>query len=293
MVEAMRKTEIPPELLKDVVNGFMVGADPEFAILSPPQDTPILNAGANAVQTTMPGGEIGFDHGGRVWEVRPSPSHSAYAVLLNIWRLLRSDQMNKVSQWRWKAGALGGKRQGHPFAIDPLTNAVTHAPGRPDCLGGHVHFDLDHLTPTQIKLMARITTRLEDLDVLPLEEGRARRALHVQGDEGITYGSLNDVRTPNGHVEYRAPSSWLCNPGQALAVLTTYKLAAARPDTCTWPGALTGQKREFLDWLERLSTRDADALLVSRLIEKRGFAAIQGDPLLDFKPQWRKEELWR
>lgn len=276
--------ELPPELLKQVVNPWLLGADPEFAVLKPPKDEtipnhgmyfcsgPVLDEGANV-------GNIGFDHSGRVWELRPAPSSSSYGVVTNLWKLLQSPLLKKVEPFRWKSGALGGLKT-HNDDGEPVGN------GLHDTLGGHVHYGVPSINAKTRSTLNAITETLLSLDVLARKENAKRLA---QGH----YGSYNhdSIRPCEGHVEYRCPPSWLDNPGQALAALTVYKLAAARPDSCSWTEGYK-IKEHFLDWLSQMSQIDVDAWLLTRLIEKRGFGEIQADPTSDFKPRWRKEELW-
>lgn len=263
MAETTGKAEISPELLKQVINPFTLGADPEFVVLSP-TGRQVSNADPYTVRMKVVAGEIGHDHGGRVWELRPSASQSSYGVLLNIWRLLKSDHMKTVEPFKWKSGAIGGA----------------------DSIGGHVHFGIPVLNQAQLDTLAFVTEGLESLEILPHAESVQRR------QAGAGYGDLKGVRDSQGHVEYRAPASWLGSPGQAFAVLTAYKLAATQPESVKWPKS-RHIKGEFEKWVAEMSAKDIDAFLLNSLIERRGFEYLQADPESDFKPQWRKEELWQ
>ena len=267
MAESPNKAEISPNLLKQVINPFTLGADPEFVILDKTGHQ-IYNAEPYGVRMKIVAGEIGHDHGGRVWELRPSASQSSYGVLVNIWRLLKSDHMKTVSDFKWKSGAIGGA----------------------DTIGGHVHFGIPVLNQAQLDTLAFVTEGLEALEILPQAESSARR--QTGRNLGQDYGGLKSTRDSLGHIEYRAPASWLGSPGQALAVLTAYKLAATEPLSVTWPKSKF-LKGEFEKWVAEMSTKDVDAFLLNSLIEKRGFDSLQVDPQSDFKPQWRKEELWQ
>src|SRR5579859_6747649 len=105
--------EIDSELLREVVNPWLLGADPEFAIMEPPSKL-IANSGEYAVEASLKEGGIGQDHQGRVWELRPKPSKSAYAVVTNMWKLLRAAQLDRVERFKWKSGALGAPKPGAP-----------------------------------------------------------------------------------------------------------------------------------------------------------------------------------
>lgn len=313
--------DMPSKFLKDVINPWLLGADPEFAVVTPP-DTPVLNAGAEAVNTTKPAGAIGYDHSGRVWELRPSPSPSAYVVTTNLWKLLMQNEMDKVAKFKWKSGALGGRKghsgastfeqwvasQGCIIAGQQVHNAfgpvgsvqqfqAAYAAAQAqatvyDTLGGHVHFGIGGFNPAQRAALSAVTTGLLSLDILPHKENSQRLALtaHSQPHYGHLTGG-DAVRDCNGHVEFRCAPSWLDKPGQALAALTVYKLAAARPSSVEWPDNQQ-LKSGLLSWLDQLASVDVDAWILSRYVESRGFEAIQADPSNDFKPLWRRPSLW-
>ena len=312
--------ELPTRFLKDVINPWLLGADPEFAILTPP-DQVVSNAGTNAVNTTKAAGAIGADHNGRVWELRPSPSPSAYVVTTNLWKLLRQAEMDKLESFKWKSGALGGRKNniyGSPVANTPttlqawvqfymgpnygynLTTAQTLAQQAmqqqaqiqaSDTLGGHVHFGIQGFNGAQRTALKDVTLGLLDLDILPHKENDRRLSLTAHSNP--QYGHLDSpdaVRDCQGHVEYRCAPSWLDKPGQALAALTCYKLAGARPSSVKWTKSF-GLKEGLLDWLDELSSVDVDAWLLSNYVDSRGFTSIQADPSSDFKPRWRKDQL--
>lgn len=322
---------LPSKYLKWVINPWLLGADPEWAVMTPP-DVVVPNTGSNAVNTTKPAGGIGSDHNGRVWELRPSPSTSAYVVAINIWKLLRQQELDKVEKFKWKSGALGAKK--HPPA-GPVPNSLnswvlhynhptygltgaqiqqaaqqaflqqqvtqqmlgTPQPAQPqpaqdndlDTLGGHVHFGIAGLNPAQRQALNSVTTGLLNLDILPHKENLRRLGITQNSNPKYGHPDGGDaVRDCNGHVEYRCAPSWLDRPGQALAALTTYKLAGARPSSVKWPGE-HGLKSGFVEWLEELSQVDVDAWILSRFIEGQGFEEIQADPSSDFKPRWRRD----
>jgi hypothetical protein len=285
--------EMDPTLLREVVNGWLLGADPEFAVVRPP-DTLVANAGQYATEVTDTAGGIGGDHHGRVWEVRPAPSHSAYAVTTNIWRLLKLKELDRVADFKWKGGALGARKSEETTwaTAGPITDtnhtatmnaasAVTH-----DTLGGHVHFGIGSFNAQQRDGLNKMTTALLNLDILPRKENSIR----IKTSQ---YGRFDHdaVRTCDGHVEYRCAPSWLDRPGQAFCALTAYKLAGARPSTVDWSTS-QALKASFLEWLSDFAKVDVDAFLLDRLIERRGLEFVQADPESNFRPRWRKEDLW-
>lgn len=297
-----KKVEMPDGVLEHVVNPWLLGADPEFAVVQPP-NTCVKNWGPNSVNLQAPAGGIGYDHSGRVWELRPAPSRSAYGVVTNMWRLLRRAEMAKVEQFKWKSGALGavGTTPIIPTPAVAVNAAGQLEPWEPDeddieqtgedTLGGHVHFGMQGLNPAQLSGLGKLTGTLLNLDVLPRKENLKR--IRLAKSRGQNYGDLryDVVRSCGDHIEFRAAPSWLDKPGQAFAALTAYKLAAVRPSSITWTDDFE-LKANFLEWLEDFSGVDVDAWLLSRLVDEQGFGAIQADPSADFKPRWRRDDLW-
>lgn len=329
-----KSMDLPDKLLNLVINPWILGADPEWAVIMPPNIV-VPNSGKTAVSTSKSAGAIGSDHGGRVWELRPAPSSSAYVVASNLCKLLNQPELNKVETFKWKSGALGAKKStfGHfgqpstlqewidlysgPLYAYPLPLAEAHAKvamqqqaaalqasiqagnaqqmasdNDLDTLGGHVHFGIAGLNPAQRQALNHVTTGLLNLDVLPQKENLKRLSLtaHMHPKYGHFDGG-DAVRDCNGHVEYRCAPSWLDKPGQALAALTVYKLAAARPSSVKWPESYT-LKTDLLTWLDELSSVDVDAWILSQYVDDMGFEAIQADPSSDFKGRWRRENPW-
>jgi Phage phiEco32-like COOH.NH2 ligase-type 2 len=323
--------DLSTKFLKDVINGWLLGADPEWAVMTPP-DVVVPNSGANAVNTTKPAGQIGSDHNGRVWELRPAASPSSYVVATNLWKLLQQSELNKLEKFKWKSGALGAKKHSpsplvgnatfplsladwvvhyqQPFYGMTLAQAQNQAQASwqaqqqqmaqqqqqqandLDTLGGHVHFGISGFNGQQRQALDAITTGLLNLDILPQKENAHR--LSLTQNSHPKYGHFNGgdaVRDCDGHVEYRCPPSWLDRPGQALAVLTSYKLGAARPSAVKWPGDYS-LKAGFVDWLDELSSVDVDAWILSQFLATRNFSEIQADPSSDFKPRWRRDNPW-
>src|SRR2546427_6239176 len=266
MAETQKKTpEIAPGLLSQVVNPWLLGADPEFAVLD--GERVVSNSGDMATAFHIKAGSVGLDHGGRVWELRPSPSHSSYQVVTNLWALLNSEQMARAWPFRWKAGGLGVVLAREPADFDGFWG---------DTIGGHVHFGVPNLGPVTLEALSQATQSLESLDILDAKEGGWRRRLNeLRGQHD--YAAWLATRACNGHMEYRAPTSWLDKPGQALAVLTTLKLVAVSPETglFTYRTGPNYSRPSYLSWLANWAMRDVDAWLLSRLIDKKGFKTCQ------------------
>lgn len=236
-----------------VINKFLVGCDPEFVALDE-QNRIIPAAGAN--------GEIGYDHGGRVWELRPAPTKGTFALVKRLQRLIQDNRLRQV-KGKFRAGGIAG--------------------GQP--LGGHVHFGIEPFQElTEYTGALDTTTRLlEHLDILPKTESQNRR----RG----TYGKFGDWRTAHdgqghAHLEYRTMASWLYDPKVAFLCLTAAKLATADPK-----GTLDALKHKssysgLLDWIAAYRSRDANA---ARVYERIGDAKlVQVNPDVDFRERWER-----
>lgn len=246
-----------------VANTYKIGCDPEFVAIK-------ADGVPQYVEGILPhDGPVGYDHGGRVIEVRPRASKLAYKVLQNIQALLRGAELQRppLDECKWRAGALGGR--------EPL--------------GGHIHYDVPYAdagNPQRVQALDLTTRVLELLDILPRAESAERR------NNNFGYGRFGDIR-PAGHdrarqhLEYRTPASWLFDPRTAFACLTTYKLAALNPqDTMESLNGLKKWLRLRTFW-EKFRGRDADATrLLERLIDRRGLRAVRGDPDANLREKW-------
>lgn len=257
----------------NMINDFMVGCDPEFMLLDGG-----LTVGAHRYFTHA--GEIGYDHGGRVAEFRPSPTRGILPIMKKL--------QNLVSQAALKAA-------GRRFRAGAICND--------DCLGGHIHFGFNCFAqkPPQglgvhhggvlnergkkvTEALDALTKTLEFLDILPANESAKRRA-SAQG-QGAYYGAYGDVRDCHGHMEYRTMASWLYDPKVAFLCLTAAKLAAADPE-----GALEGLRRcegfpQLRRWLEQYENKDVNAKRLSEKLLAGGLRPLQVDPGVDFKERW-------
>lgn len=260
--EAEEPDDMPSNLR--LLNTFKIGSDPEFVVLAADgslctaEDLNIPHAGA-----------VGYDHGGRVLEIRPRPSRHARTHLRSIALLLTQDSRLATArkQARWQAGAMSTALQGH----EPL--------------GGHIHLDVpyaDEASKQRIAAMGRLTKQLEDCEVFPRKDCDWRRRDWPQ------YGGYDNVR-PAGHnyrLEYRAPASWLFSPRVALYALTAYKLACAAPEATACLSA-EGSARELRKFMESFRGKDDDAdYILEKFLEHGGLKTIKGDPDADVKAVW-------
>ena len=273
--DKMKKIQVEKDLLKagelegEMVNNFLIGCDPEFVA---------MDALGRTVHLDLEEEEIGTDHGGRVGELRPKPSKGAFALTKRLQTLILSDTVKKIQASKLRAGARANE----------------------ESLGGHVHFGMkmpgvkkvseayiadgqyvpakvEQENPALIKALDRVTSLLEHLDILPLNESQNRR-------KG-TYGKFGDIRDSNGHMEYRSMCSWLYDPKVAFLCLTAAKIAAADPtgtlDALTRVTSFSGLQK----WLNNYRTKDSNALRVLDKIPEHKL--VQVDPGVDFRERWR------
>lgn len=240
-------------------NSYLIGADPEFCILNGNQ--------IHTVDDTLPfGGKLGYDHGGRVVEIRPDPKHLASAICADIFRQLNRSELVPLRRYRWKAGGI--------------------AAGQP--IGGHIHFDIpNNGTVSADGAANRMAEWFGRLELFPRSECEAR----IQ----LGYGRLGDWRAsgrrPDGHgrLEYRTPPSWLYNPHLAHLSLAAFKLALVDPqhtlDSLQSPDVRPLTK--FREFFRGFAERDDDAAEIAPQLEKRGgLEAFRGDPTVDIKTAW-------
>jgi hypothetical protein len=243
------------------VNSFLVGCDPEVAVLG-------QNGLPIRVDTLIrKDGEVGYDHGGRVLEFRPKPFKGTYTLVKELKKLVEEARVTKLGGYKWKAGA------------------VVKGSDQQDTLGGHVWIDLNPHVAMHVKrvqAMDKVTELLERLEILPRQDCITRR----RG----AYGKFGDVRILNGNrprFEYRTMPSWMFNPKVAFACLTLAKLAAASPEAAMEllkpANASANQLHEFL---ATFKSKDRNA---ARLLEKvlsKDIRNLQADPDGDVREAW-------
>ncbi|RJX37765.1 hypothetical protein D3P09_22645 [Paenibacillus pinisoli] len=178
---------------------ILIGADPEFALLTP--------AGKLAPASRFFGegarGAAGADamYIGRrllypVAELRPEPAETPAALAANVRRLLaRAAAKIGDPELRWAAGAM------------PLRGLA---------LGGHIHISGAPLTGRLLRLLDSCAAYPLALVEDPAGRGRRPR-----------YGALGDFRPqPHGGFEYRTLPSWLVSPAAAKAAFALALLCA-------------------------------------------------------------------
>lgn len=242
------------------MNHFMLGADPEFMILTGSGGTiHATNLGLKA------GLAFGADQNDRLVELRAAPSRDAMKVLASI-----------LAELRWL----------YRFIHPDYKHCGWHAPAfvHGDGLGGHVHFGRKR--PQQedevqgLDGLARVMRSASLFD----SAGWTRRG---QGDQfGQLYGQYGDIRLQKHGYEYRTLPTWLDNPRLAYLVLVLSKLVIVDPDiTAAWNEPQRGASDwELLQGLAKYyKGRDDDALvLYSMMKDPETFRYIGGD----FRLRW-------
>lgn len=270
------------EMAEKLANNFLIGCDPEFVALDD-------KGRIISVEALMPHeGEVGYDHGATVIEVRPKPAMGTYALLKRIQGMLTTNPtLAKVNKYKWRAGAVVeadvvGARQAH----------------RTLTLGGHVHIDLPPAGhggdieghAQRVKALDRATKYLEDLDILPKAESQKRRSLGTR--EG--YGKWGDVRpaTNNERVyrtEYRTMASWLYDPKVAFICLTAAKLAAVSPQVALDTLKARSVSYENLKtFFEFFKARDVNARRACEKLLCNDIKSLQVDPDTNFQASWKR-----
>lgn len=239
--------------LSKFANNFLVGADPEIVLMTPPD---IIRVGRDHQNDET--GYYGFDHGGYVVEPHPLPNPSARQVCNNI-RDSLDFMYHKFGKYKFRAGAF------------------VAAPQREVTLGGHVHLDLPELSRQQIQAMDVFHDTLVGLDILPRQECE-RRCGSGQG-----YGRKGDVRTERGRVEYRSLCSWLFSRKTSMLALTGIKLCAVAPKTL--PKTAMTSIKELTAWIEGFQNDDDDA----RWIIEKGYF----DTSMEAKPDTEVTTVWK
>lgn len=235
-----------------MLNTFLVGCDPEFAAL-----------GGDGTQINLShffprDQEIGYDHGGRIGELRPEPTRGTYALTKKLRRLINSPELARVNAAKLRAGA-------------KVLN---------DSLGGHVHFGFPAKRDQRITALDTVTRTLEQLDILPRQESATRR----QGN----YGRFGDIRDSGGHLEYRTMASWLLDPKVAFLCLTAAKLACCDPEGTTFTLGKVTSFDGLADWFRHYRTKDINARRVVERVVPLGHKAVQVQPDVDFRENWRE-----
>ncbi|WEK55797.1 MAG: hypothetical protein P0Y55_07055 [Candidatus Cohnella colombiensis] len=197
-------TRFATEWKQEATNGVtvMLGADPEFVLLSP--EGKVVPASRYFPREGATGCDSIVIRGIRHWplvELRPSPEQEPAALAVQVRRLLASAS-------RRTAGA-------------PLTWRAGAWPIRGLPLGGHVHLSGAALTSERLRALDNAVALPLRLLEPPTAASRRPR-----------YGSLGDFRRQShGGFEYRTPPSWLVSQRLCCGVLALSKLATEHSRT--------------------------------------------------------------
>jgi hypothetical protein len=255
----------------DMLNTFQVGTDPEFILISPDGRTiPAQNHFGHF-------GEIGYDHGGRIAELRPKPAKGTYTLLKHIQALVKRPELQAING-KLRAGGLcnGESLGGHVhLGFKAFDQQV------PAGYGTRHGYQLNAKADKVTKALDALTKVLEHLDILPKKESAERRAHVIQG-----YGMFGDVRDSNGHMEYRTMASWLYDPKVAFLCLTAAKLAACDPEGTIEALKDCNSFTKLSKWLDQYKEKDLDAKRASEKLLEKGLKVVQVDPGVDFRGRW-------
>jgi hypothetical protein len=215
-----------------LANDKLIGCDPEFIFYKSPS---IVNAMHKGIRQTK---TFGFDHGGRVSELRPPASRSVREIITSMRKTLGSlyQRAPEARNWDWYAKPVFGG----------------------ETLGGHIHIDGNE-TPELLTALNAFAKGLEDTDILPNEMSKERRRTGH-------YGQFGDVRRKfEGRFEYRTMPSWLFSMRAAMLALTGAKLLTVDHSDLPNFSTISGIR----SYIERFKHKDDDA---DWILEKDYFA---------------------
>lgn len=288
--------------MEKLLNNFLIGCDPEFIAMSGGEIKKLD-------QVLNKDGEVGYDHGGWVAELRPKPALGTYALLRRMAKQIKNPGLwGKFTTWQptFKAGA------------------YYHSLGRTITLGGHVHVDLDpqeekmipqkiwsgkwdpdnapifeevslptmqYTEPHKLRVAAMdtLTHYLEALDILPKISSEKRRSSGLYG----SYGDIRVQTRPDGkrHTEYRTMCSWLFDPKVAFLCLTGIKLACVAPEETRETLQLSQVSYGTLQkYFETFQHKDSNARRAVEWVLKGKVNELQGHETADVTERWGGRE---
>lgn len=282
-LDSIEKDDIPDETQDDTevktINTFKIGADPEFVVVKKGKPIGSLESKYGIRHRD----QFGWDHSGRVAEIKPNPARSSFRLVRNLKKLVTE------SPAALKIINDGGRMVAGAISPDGIT------------LGGHIHFDIpyivkgktiygdsvigaDKINPTMTRIVASLDTLtacLENLDVLPLEGSKRRRS---SGE----YGRYGDVRQADGanRFEYRTMCSWMHSPVAAMLCLTGAKLAGAYPHIVEEVLDIREPKKSIEKLFTQFATKDIDAARVTERVFEAGLTLAQ-KPDTDMLESWK------
>lgn len=255
-----QRTSFPSE--PKLINRFMVGADPEFALLRPDIVNErgvraeayhhARNLGMNAAEP------FGSDLSGRQAEVRAHPSRFVVEVVSSLCDTLRwMSAAYPTNDYYWYAGAMIGT----------------------DGIGGHIH--IGRRRPGQdaaIKCLDKLTAIMIHEKLCLDSKGAERRSAST------VYGKFGDYRIqPHGY-EYRTMPTWMDTPLTAHLTMTWAKLAVLHDIRDVVIDLKSNQGYAVLrNLLRAYADRDDDARIALKALDLFGIPRHGGQ---DFKQHW-------
>jgi hypothetical protein len=244
-----------------LVNGFTIGADPEF-VLADKRNGTLVRADSLDLKTST---AYGADGSGRPVELRAAPSRMAVEVVGSI--------------------------------LNTLRTFVAHVPASKECnwltggwqcgqsIGGHVHFGRRYCWYRLAEVHA-LDASVNLLDKAGLFGGeRQARAKQSQN-----YGFLSDYRKQVYGYEYRTFPSWLHSPQTAHLVLTISKLAVQ--DMQCWRGPQPATQSEAISRIYNILSAyrylDDDAALARQAFHRTFQPENTKD--VSFRRRWGLED---
>ena len=246
-----------------LVNKFLVGCDPEFVT--------IHNGKRCNVNDHLPHeGVVGWDHGGRIAEIRPDPSRGIYRLIKTMQKvLLEEPTLQQLVHRKWRAGAVYSDG-----------NTI-------ESLGGHIHIDIPwDKKEGPVKALDALTRKLEALDILPKDESNDRRKNRGYGRYGDVRPVGGGYQVEAGRIEYRTMASWLFNPAIAFVCLSGAKLAAHAPDSTMV--ALKGPTsyKQLIKFFELFQGKDDNADRVLEKVLDKG--NLKAEPDANVREAWER-----
>ncbi len=250
-----------------LINPFLVGCDPEFVT--------IHNGRRCNVNDHLPHeGVVGWDHNGRIAEIRPDPSRGVYRLIKTMQKVLLEEPiLQQLVHRKWRAGAL---------------YTDEHSV---ETLGGHIHLDINwDKKAAPVKALDALTRKLEALDILPKDESNQRRNRGGEYGGIAAYGRYGDVRAvaaiDGNRIEYRTMASWLFSPAIAFVCLSGAKLAAHAPDSALVALKGPASYKQLIKFFELFQGKDDNA---DRILERvLDGGNLKADPDADVRKAWER-----
>ncbi len=194
MSSLLKQIGVPKEQMPIQEKGidFTLGCDPELVVI---RDDKIRLEDKSVSKN----GKFGWDHGGRVFEVRPSPSTNPIDLVINIQKIFLSHVRR------------------HPNFLNHEWKAGSYFDG--DGLGAHIHIGLFDTQIDYDVLLHCLDDYVGAISVL-MEDGREGHKRRKETE----YGRASAIRRKKWGMEYRTCSSFIVSPAVAASMLCLAKV---------------------------------------------------------------------